>query len=68
LLTRMIDQYLEENEEGGGGIVVFPPEIFSPVPNSVSVDLFNGNSSEESKQTFITSESLAVHWSQKSWQ
>lgn len=66
MLTRLVAKYCEAG--GEGGLVVFPSSVFGPVPNSVSVNLDNEEDCEGVKQAFATSETLSVHWWQKSWQ
>ena len=49
-------------------IVIFPSDYFHAVPNSVRVALENVEERERLKDIYITENSRAVHWWQRSWQ
>ncbi len=54
------------------GVVVFPREVFSPVPNSVAVDLSDCSAEstaaiEQLRRQYVTQSTVAIHWWQKSW-
>jgi len=67
LLTRTLynifsDQMLS-NE-----IVIFTKNIFSPIPNSLNVDLDNIDEKIALKSKYIDIDTIAIHWHQRSWQ
>eukprot|EP01034_Spumella_vulgaris_P023249 gene23249-29454_t len=52
--------------------VIFAKEVFSPVPNTVCVDLSDSSEAsvleiERVKQLYVTESTVAIHWWQKSW-
>ena len=50
-------------------LVIFPPEVFNPVPNTARVKLTtNKGATEEVKASYIGESSLAVHYWQQTWQ
>jgi hypothetical protein len=47
---------------------ILPTEKFHCVPNYISVNLFDDELTERLKNQWVTPETVAVHWWQKSWQ
>jgi len=49
-------------------IVIFPKNIFSPVPNTYRVNLSNDEEVSNLKSRYVDIDTIAIHWSQRSWQ
>jgi hypothetical protein len=53
-------------------VVVFDKSVFSPVPNSINVNLADTSEHsiaerEQIKKQYVTEDTVAIHWWQKSW-
>ena len=84
MLTRVVDKYMNSLLSGtmqkcstesvenncGKRVVLFPIDIFHPVPNDVRISMLEiaCNGAEALKRQFVTDSTVAIHWWQRSWQ
>ena len=82
ILTPVLGENVLRSETGGGGlesemgaqeafdsVVVLPPEVFNPMPNTARVKLGSDNTiATELRAPYVGAQSLACHYWQQTWQ
>lgn len=73
LLTRVLSEYLQGGEKMPEihRLVLFPVDVYHPVPNNVHISLSDTDGNDEIvtlKERYVSHRTRAIHWWQCSWQ